>query len=66
MTHLCNLNTPQHNYQAAQRVVQRFLQAFGIAALEEQVPQRCNCGWWSPLFPAEVLTVGRKKRPSRA
>lgn len=38
MTHLCNLNTPQHNYQAAQRVVQRFLQAFGIAALEEQAP----------------------------
>lgn len=64
MTHLCNLNTPEHNYLTAQRVVQRFVQTFGFAALEEQAPRQCNCGWWSPMFPAEVLIVSRKKRPS--
>jgi len=36
--HLCNLNNPEHNYLAAQRVVQRFVQTFGFAALEKHAP----------------------------
>lgn len=41
MTHLCNLTLPQHEYQAAQRVIQRFIQTFGLTALEKLAPRRC-------------------------
>lgn len=62
MTHLCNLTTPQHEYQAAQRVIQRFIQTFGLVALEAQGPKRCCVGWFTPLFTTLFLYSPKAQR----